>query len=137
MTNLRATNVTATEVDLAWDDNSTDETGFELWRFTAGISTPLIRTVGPDVSTFQDLLVQPNTTYTYVVRAFNGFIGAIVFLNTRLKEPCVCTPWQPPVGSRVPKRRVGAHSFETREELAYISLVQEDVSVVGFGLGIE
>jgi hypothetical protein len=79
-----------------------------------------------------------NKTLAESVRgAFNGFIGAIVFLNTGLKEPCVCTPWQPPVGSRLPKLCVSVHSLETREELVYISLVQGDVSVVGFDLGVE
>lgn len=71
--NLTAVAVTSTRIDLAWNDNSTDENNFHIARCTgteaacgdndfAGLGgTP------PNVATFSDTSVQPNTTYTYRV----------------------------------------------------------------------
>jgi fibronectin type 3 domain-containing protein len=71
-TDLEVTNVTQTEVGLAWVDNSDNETGFEVERKTAATDFVLAGTVGANVVTFNNMGLIPNTTYTFRVRGVNG-----------------------------------------------------------------
>ncbi len=59
------------QVDLSWTDNSDNETGFEVWRSTAGASGTfaLEATVGADVKSFGNTGLQDNAEYCYRVRA--------------------------------------------------------------------
>jgi FtsP/CotA-like multicopper oxidase with cupredoxin domain len=72
-----ATLLTATlglpgRADLAWTDNSTDETGFSILRSPGGAGTfTEIGTVVPNVRTFSDFTVVPGTSYDYQVVAYN------------------------------------------------------------------
>jgi hypothetical protein len=71
-TGLTATAASATRVNLAWTDASTTEDGFTIQR-APGTTTTFtdIGNVAANVTSFSDLTVQPSTTYTYRVRAFN------------------------------------------------------------------
>jgi hypothetical protein len=70
---LTATAVSTTEIDLAWKDNSSDEQGFRIQRSPDGLVFTEIATVGPNVTTFADTTVTANTLFFYRVFAFNGF----------------------------------------------------------------
>ncbi|HVP90035.1 MAG TPA: SBBP repeat-containing protein [Terriglobales bacterium] len=70
---LHATTVTSSEVDLAWTDRSTDETGFKVERKTGASGTwAEIGTVGANVTDFPDTGLNEGTTYVYRVRAYNS-----------------------------------------------------------------
>jgi hypothetical protein len=71
--NLTATAVSSSEIDLAWTDNANNETGFKIERCqNAGCSNfAQIATVGADVTTFNDTGLTASTTYSYRVRATN------------------------------------------------------------------
>jgi hypothetical protein len=75
-TNLKATSVSSTKVNLTWKDNSSNETGFKIYR-KAGTGTEawaLLTETGPDVKSFSDTTAENNsstTTYQYYVIAFN------------------------------------------------------------------
>ena len=81
--NLRATAVTTgPRVNLAWRDNATNESGFEIYRATGSGNTYMkIATVGPNVVAFADTAVTAKTSYKYRVRAYNG-VGASSYSNT-------------------------------------------------------
>jgi PA14 domain/Fibronectin type III domain len=69
--NLTATATSGNSVNLAWVDNSTNETGFTIDRatnasFSAGLSTFV---VGPNVVAYTDSGLTAGTTYYYRVRA--------------------------------------------------------------------
>lgn len=68
---LVVTNVTQTEIALAWQDNSNNETAFEIERKTGDGEFQLVGAVGPDRVTFVDTGLIPATSYTYRVRAAN------------------------------------------------------------------
>ena len=70
-TALAATAVSASQVDLAWTDNAGDETGFEIYQSQDGVSFISIGTVGSDVTNTQVTSLQPATSYSFQVRAFN------------------------------------------------------------------
>jgi hypothetical protein len=73
--NLSVRVVSATEIQLAWTDNSADESGFEIERRGGGRDWTRIAVVGAGITRFSDFGVAPATAYTYRVRALND-VGA-------------------------------------------------------------
>jgi hypothetical protein len=68
--NLRATAVSSSEIDLSWTASvSGGVTGYRIYRDGGG--TP-IGTVNAPTTSFQDTGLGTGTTHTYVVTAFNG-----------------------------------------------------------------
>jgi hypothetical protein len=70
-TNLVAERVASTQIDLRWQDNSDNEQEFILWRRSGGGDYVRIGKVGANVTRFSDTGLQPSTTYSYLVRAWN------------------------------------------------------------------
>ena len=70
--NLSASTVSSSAIDLAWDDNSTDEDGFEVERSADGTNFSQIATVGSNVASYSDSGLSASTTYHYRVRAYNA-----------------------------------------------------------------
>jgi hypothetical protein len=80
--NLTATAVSATQINLAWTDNSTNETGFKIERRIVPAASPLraqadstfaqIGTVGAGITAYQDTGCAASTSYEYRVRAYNS-----------------------------------------------------------------
>lgn len=70
---LTATPVSQTQIDLAWVDNSSDETGFKLERSPNGVSGWAgIATLGANVTTYTNTGLTCDSPYYYRVRAFNA-----------------------------------------------------------------
>jgi len=70
--NLTATAILSNKVQLHWQDNSTNETGFKIERKTgAGGTYAQVGTVGANVTTFTNTGPIVNTTYFYRVKAYN------------------------------------------------------------------
>jgi alpha-tubulin suppressor-like RCC1 family protein len=71
--NLVATAITSTRIQLDWQDNSSNETSFKIERKTgAGGTYAVVGTVTASVTTFTNGSRVPNTTYFYRVRAHNA-----------------------------------------------------------------
>lgn len=71
---LAATAASTSQVSLAWNDNSNNETGFEIDRatnstFTAGLAS---MTVGANATSYSMAGLAAGTTYYFRVRATNG-----------------------------------------------------------------
>jgi hypothetical protein len=69
-TGLSATRVSEVRIDLAWTDNTADESGFRIERCSgAGCSNFVeVGTAGPDATAYQDGELAPATSYTYRVK---------------------------------------------------------------------
>ena len=80
--NLLASGVSSTQVNLVWTDNSTNEDGFKIERSTTG-TTGLVEvaTVGAGVTTFENTGLTASTAYTYRVRSYNT-AGNSAYTNT-------------------------------------------------------
>ncbi|GAI00348.1 unnamed protein product, partial [marine sediment metagenome] len=70
--NLIATAVSSSQIDLAWTDNSDDETGFKIERSPDGTTYAEIGQVAADVTTYESTGLDPETEYFYRVRASNA-----------------------------------------------------------------
>jgi hypothetical protein len=72
-TNLRTTSRSQTQINLAWDDNSSDESGFQIERSPNGTSSwGQIAVVGANVTAYANVNLSLSTTYYYRLRAYNG-----------------------------------------------------------------
>ena len=71
-TDLTATVVSPTRVDLSWTDNCYQETGFSVERSPDGMSEWVqIGTVKANVTSYSDIDVVPESAYYYRVQAYN------------------------------------------------------------------
>ncbi|MEP6913294.1 MAG: fibronectin type III domain-containing protein, partial [bacterium] len=76
---LTANAVSSSQINLAWTDNSDNESGFKIERCTGSTVTctttgtfAQIAQVGANVTTYSDTGLSASTTYSYRVRAFNS-----------------------------------------------------------------
>lgn len=93
--NLRATAVSATRVDLTWTDTATHESGFQVERKTGASGTwAQVATPGANATSWSDTTVQASASYVYRVRAYNA-AGVSAWSN----EAGVTTPAPPPPSS--------------------------------------
>jgi hypothetical protein len=69
--NLQATAVSSTEIDLSWQDNSNNETGFAIEALING-TFQQFGTVGVNATQARIVNLTPQTSYTFRVRALNG-----------------------------------------------------------------
>jgi len=71
--NLTAAAVSSSQINLSWQDNSTNEDGFRIYRKTGQAGTySQIATAGPGVTSFSDYGLSQGTTYYYEVSSFNA-----------------------------------------------------------------
>jgi hypothetical protein len=127
--NLAIQGATFDTVTIAWNDNSSNESGFRVQRSTDGVNFTEIATLGAGVRSYSDSAVAVRTVYYYRVSAYNS-AGTSTFSNvTSLTTPDLPPP-PPPAPSGVSASDNGdgtarvswvigstnASSFEVRRE---------------------
>ncbi len=70
--NLVASALSNSSIQLTWTDNATTETGYRIERSADGVSYLQIGTVGADVVSYTSLYLTAGTTYYFRVRAYDG-----------------------------------------------------------------
>jgi titin len=90
-TNLTASPLSSSQVEVAWSDNAQTETGYSIERSTDGTTFTLLATVGADATSFLDTGLTTQTTYWYRVQAFNA-AGDSDYSNTSAGMTDVDTP---------------------------------------------
>jgi large repetitive protein len=89
-----------TAIQLKWQDNSTNETGFEVWRSLDNSTFSLLTTVATNVNTYTDGGLANDTRYYYKVRAvkdtaksdFTNIASASTFISATYINFNVFTP---------------------------------------------
>jgi bacillopeptidase F len=83
--NLTATAVSSSQVNLSWIDNANNEDGFKIERCSGPNCTNFVQiaTVGANVTSYQNTGLNPRTRYSYRVRAFNA-AGNSGYSNTAI-----------------------------------------------------
>ena len=67
---LTAGAVSSSQINLIWQDNAANESGFHIWRYDT--SWKQIAIVGANRTTFSDTGLSASTTCRYAVRAYNS-----------------------------------------------------------------
>ena len=80
-TNLTGAVFSATQINLSWTDNSTNETGFKIERKTGSGNYALIGTSAADITNYNDNGLTSNTTYTYRVYSNNAVGNSLIYSN--------------------------------------------------------
>ncbi len=95
--NPNAVAVSESRIDIAWQDNSSNETGFEVHRSTTGpAGTFTLRaSTGAGVTSFYDAGLTHSTQYCYKVRAFR-ITGRKTSYSEFSTTACATTPAPPP-----------------------------------------
>jgi hypothetical protein len=81
-------------VNLSWTDNSGNEAGFKIERSANGGSFSQIATASANATSYADLTVSGEVTYTYRVRASNA-AGDSAYSNTATATPPASLPAAP------------------------------------------
>ncbi len=92
---LTATTASTSQINLAWADNSSNESGFKVERSTSsGSGFAEIGTVGANVKTYSSTGLASGTTYYYRVRAYNasGNSGYSNTANATTKDTIPAAP---------------------------------------------
>src|SRR5262249_58803442 len=70
--NLTATTVSPSRIDLAWTDNSAYEQGFRLERSTDGVTFTLLVSLAVNATTYSNTSLSAGVTYSYRIRAYDS-----------------------------------------------------------------
>ncbi len=70
---LTASDDVSGQVNLTWSDNSSDETGFEIWRANSEAVIHLLTTVAANAESYSDTGGDPDPGLAYYVRAVRNF----------------------------------------------------------------
>jgi len=97
--NLQATAVSESQIDLNWQDNADNEERFELWRKTEGEIWGLVSELPADTVSYSDTGLEPETEYFYQIRACNKD-GCSKFSETAsaITQPAPISPPEAPSG---------------------------------------
>ncbi|MQY58748.1 MAG: hypothetical protein GH144_03960 [Clostridia bacterium] len=87
--NLAGQAVSCSEINLSWQDNSTNEEGFYVYRKTTD-DYSIIATMEANATSYNNTGLNPETAYSYKITAYND-IGESGFSNAL----CVHTPAEP------------------------------------------
>jgi phosphodiesterase/alkaline phosphatase D-like protein len=69
---LTATAASSSAINLAWSDNSNNETGFDIERSTDNVNWAALASVGSNIQSYGDAGLAASTSYYYRVRAKNS-----------------------------------------------------------------
>lgn len=74
---LALTVASPTQINLAWQDNCGNETGFNIRWCTDGASFDHLLTIGANLTTYSHTGLTPGLTYTYKISATNGISESV------------------------------------------------------------
>jgi len=69
---LILTVISPNQINLTWTDNSSNETGFKVYRRVGANAWVLIVTTAPNATAYQSLGLKPGKTYGYKITAYNS-----------------------------------------------------------------
>jgi titin len=93
--NTGAIAASSSRIDVSWQDNSSNETGFEIWRSSGGAAFAILSTAGANVTTYGDAGLGALLRYCYQVRALRTYDSKISY-STFSNTACASTTAPPP-----------------------------------------
>ena len=116
--NTNAVAVSDSQVNVSWQDNSPNETGFEIHRSTNGPSGAftLIATTTASAISRADTGLNPSTQYCYKVRAFKKADGHTTYSNF---SNAACATTLPPPPPNPPSNTQVVAVSDTRNDVSW------------------
>ena len=105
--NLAATAVSASHINLSWNDNANNETGFKIERWTGSARAQIAQT-GANTTSYANTGLAASTTYYYRVYAFNDAGSSAVPNWVSATTPAGSTPTLPAAPSNLAATAVSA-----------------------------
>ncbi|WAC13711.1 fibronectin type III domain-containing protein [Dyadobacter pollutisoli] len=99
---LKGSAISISQINLSWEDNATDETGFQLERSLNGTTFTKIADLGANITAFQNTGLATATTYHYRVRALNTAGGSAYSNVSSITTQNIPVPDQPTGFTAVP-----------------------------------
>ena len=96
-TQLTVTPASGTELDLAWTDNATTESGYEVWRSVSGGTWVRIAQLAANTVSYMDVGLSQGTSYSYYVRA----VDSAGYADSATVNSATPVPPQTPSGATV------------------------------------
>ena len=84
---VTATAISASEVEVSWQDNSSNEIGFAIYRSTDSVNWQEIGNVVADSSGYRDTTAAPATSYRYQVGAYSPSFESISVASNEVTTP--------------------------------------------------
>jgi hypothetical protein len=113
-TSFTATAASFKQINLAWTDNSSNETGFEISRSTtSGGTYNVVRTTTAGTTSWSDNTLNPSTQYFYKIRAINATSASA------LVGPVNATTPSSPSAPTTPSGLAGTANTSTRITLTW------------------
>ena len=102
---LTAVAAAADSVDLMWVDNSSNESGFKIYRSTDGTTFEPLMTVGANAQSYtDDSAVDPQQTYYYRVRSYTTISDSA---DSKPRRPPTCPRRRPVLRCRPARETSG------------------------------
>jgi hypothetical protein len=120
-TNFKAKSASSTKVNLTWSDNSTNETGFKIYRKAGAGAWALLTTTAAYIKNFSDTAATNNTTTTtyqyYIVASNASGISPATYTATIPYQPMNLTTAQGTTAGKVKLTWTDKSSNETGFEV--------------------
>jgi titin len=132
-TSLTATAVSFDRIDLAWQDNATNETGWEVHRSTTGSTGTfaLLTQLGPNSAAYSDTGLQSGTQYCYKVRSVKRSSRRTTF-GEFSNIACATTPEPPPPASPPPAAPSGLVTVPVASSIVWVGWTDNSTDEAGF-----
>jgi hypothetical protein len=96
-TGMKVQSASYSQVNTAWTDNATNETGYKVERSLDGATFAQVATLGADSTGYADTNVTAKSTYYYRVRAYNsagdsGYSSTVSVTTPDLPPPAPAAP---------------------------------------------
>lgn len=130
--NATAIAVSENQINVSWQDNSTNETGFEVWRSPSGLDgtfTNLVGT-GANVGSYGDAGLTASTKYCYRIRAFRNYDGKTSYSD--LSNAACVTTLAPPPPPAPPKAPLGTNARPGNSSTVSVSWTDNSGDADGF-----
>ncbi|MBA3404318.1 MAG: fibronectin type III domain-containing protein [Gemmatimonadaceae bacterium] len=130
--NATAVGVSTTQVDVAWQDNSTSESSYEVHRSTTGSAGTyiLLARIGANATAHSDQGLAPATQYCYKARAV-VVSGRRSTYSEFSNSACAATASPPPPTPNPPTSVTGVAAFSWSNDVA-VSWVDQSADEDGF-----
>ncbi|MFH1228626.1 MAG: putative Ig domain-containing protein [Planctomycetota bacterium] len=128
--NLTATAISPSQINLQWADNSANEDSFKIERKTgSGGTYEEIVSISTDSSSYSNTGLSGGTTYYYRVRAYNP-VGYSSYSN----EANAATLFNPPAPVTLPTPADGATDISLNQQLSWTAITGATSYDVYFGI---